>query len=59
MVLRGSVSADFRQFQVGGDGEKGSKIRNGQEERVQIVIYCTYKQSWPLLGITDLCGTVD
>ena len=31
-VLWGSVSADFRQFEVGGEGKKERKIRDWQEE---------------------------
>ena len=57
-VLWGSVSADFRQFQVGREEKK--KERYGidrKSEWIQIVTYRTYKHSWPLLG--NLCWIVD
>ena len=58
-VLWGSVSADFQQFQVRKEGKKERYGIDRKSEWIQIVTYRTYKHSWPLLGTTNLCWTVD
>ena len=44
-VLWGSVSADFRQFQVGREGKKERKIRNWQEEWMNPNSHIPYLQA--------------
>ena len=41
--------------ELGGGGPGGRKVRERQKELIQIATYRTYKYSWPLRGITDLC----